>query len=395
MSARPSRLVCRSTSRRFAALRPCPHISLVISGLGPGGAERVLTRLAHHLAARSFRLSVITLAPKNGAFYPLPLAAHWIGLGVEGVSGSVGEKIGANLRRVKFLRQVFDRLCPDVIVSFLTETNILVLIACLGRTIPVIVTEHSNPRILPSKGIWRMLRRLVYPFGTRLVSVSPGVDSYFGFLPASKRRVIPNPIPVKEIFHSQPMAEPLPWSHAIFSMGRVEPEKNFDQLIAAAAPLLLRHPDWGLVVVGEGSQRAKLQEQACAAGVADRLLLPGAIEPPYPMLKRGDIFAFPSQYEGFGLAAVEAMACGLPVVASACRPGPGEIITHGVDGLLFPPNNLAALRQVLELLMQNPDLRRRLGEAGQQTAKEFDISCVMPRWDALIQELLPPVGSPM
>lgn len=388
MSGRPGGGKRRAVSNNRAGTRPSPHISLVIPELGPGGAERVLVRLAQHWAQHGYRLSVITLAPKGRSFYPLPLAAHWIGLGVAGQTCSLGEKIGANFRRVKFLREVFDRLRPDAIVSFLAETNVLVLLANLGRATPVIVTEHSNPRVLPTRGIWRLARRLSYPLAARVVSVSRAVDSFFGFLPPRKRRVIPNAVPVEEIKHTAPCPEPLPWPHAIVSMGRLEPEKGFDLLLEAAAPLLLRWSDWALMVLGEGSQRPVLCQLAARLGIDQRVLLPGPIDPPYPRLKQADIFALPSRHEGFGLAVVEAMACGLPVVASDCRPGPGEIITSEVDGLLVPPGDLVALRQALERLMADGNLRQRLAAEALRSTYRFDLPGIMTAWDQLLAEVM-------
>ncbi|MCS7238308.1 MAG: glycosyltransferase family 4 protein [Thermoguttaceae bacterium] len=388
MTARPAWGKSRSSLGPPGRLRPSWHLSLVIPELGPGGAERVLVRLAQHWAGCGFRLSVITLAPKGRSFYQLPLAAHWVGLGVAGPTCSLGEKVGANFRRLKFLRQVFDRLRPDVIISFLAETNVLSVLANLGRRTPVIVTEHSNPRVLPTVGIWRLARRIVYPLATKVVSVSPGVDSYFGFLPRAKRRVIPNGVPVEEIDHTAPCPDGFPWPHAIISMGRLEGEKGFDLLLQAVGPLFTRYQDWGLVILGEGTGRQRLCQLAENLGMADRMLLPGPEDPPYPRLKRADIFALPSRHEGFGIAVVEAMACGLPVVASACRPGPGEIITAGVDGLLVPPGDVPALRKAVEQLIVDEELRRNLAAEAVRSAKRFDLPRVLTAWDQLLAEVL-------
>ena len=366
-----------------------PHISFVIPSLGPGGAERVLVYLAHHWANRGFRLSIITLEPKSASFYRLPLAAHWIGLGVGGETCGLGKKIGANFRRIKILRQIFDRLQPDVIISFLPETNVLVLLANFGRKAPVIVTEHSDPRVLPSRGTWRIARMLIYRVATRIVSVSPAVDNYFQFFPKRQRRVIPNGIDFQEITGTQLPAFHLPWPHAVAAMGRLAPEKGFDLLLAAFAPLALRQPEWGLIILGEGPLRTDLEDLIKTLGISSQVLLPGAVPQPYGVLKQAKIFAFPSHYEGFGIAVVEAMACGLPVVASDCRPGPGELITPNVDGILIPRRNVPALRQALELLMGNPELRQRLGSAAPQTAAQYDLPKVMQKWDNLLSELLP------
>ncbi len=89
----------KPSAGRNRSLAAPPHVSLVIPDLGPGGAQRVLCRLAEHLARRGLRLSVITLEPKSSSFYRLPLAAHWIGLSVAGQGCGLGGKIGANFVR--------------------------------------------------------------------------------------------------------------------------------------------------------------------------------------------------------------------------------------------------------------------------------------------------------
>ncbi len=361
---------------------------MVIPGLGPGGAERVLLRLAEHWSQAGHAVSVVTFETSNTDFYRLPSAVHRVVLDAAFETTRLREKLRATHNRLQKLRLSLERLQPDLVVSFLPETNVLVLLATWGRRYPVVITEHSCPQHFPTVGLWRLARRLTYGFATRLVSVSAGVDRYFGWIPRTHRRIIPNAISLQEIDRIGRQEPPWPWPHAVAAMGRLEKEKGFDLLLAAFAQLANSFPDWGLVILGEGTQKPPLRQQAARLGIADRIFWAGTVNPPYGLLRAADLFAFPSRHEGFGIALVEAMACGLPLVASNCRPGPGELIDSMQEGLLIPPGDAPSLCEALRTLMSDANLRAQMTRAARKKAEQFDLPHLMPRWDQLLDELL-------
>jgi len=365
---------------------------LVIPSLACGGAERVLVRLAEGFLARGYHLTAITIFGREHDFYQLPDGVERVALDLAGPTSGLWPKLAGNLARVRALRSALRTAVADVVISFLTETNVVSVLAARGLGIPVVVTEHVDPRRQPLARPWRVLRRLTYPRAARLVSVSAGVDAAFGWLPAERRRVIFNPLdPIEpEPNPSQPPCPPLPfpWPHAVLGMGRLEHQKGFDLLIDAFARLAPGFPDWGLAILGEGSLRPKLQSQIDSRGLADRVLLPGAVPSAMAAMKQADLFVLSSRYEGFGLTLAEAMACGLAVIAADCPSGPGEIVRHGHDGLLVPSENPAALARAMAALMSDEPQRRRLGAAARQSARRFDLDQVMPAWETLLEEVI-------
>jgi len=134
-------------------------------------------------------------------------------------------------------------------------------------------------------------------------------------------------------------------------------------LVAAAPAVLARRPDTRLVIVGEGELLEPLRAQARELGVADRVLLPGFRSDVPSLLRAADLFAFPSHLEGLGTSVLDALAVGLPVVATTAG-GIPEMIDDGMHGLLVPPRDPDALARALLALLENPARARRLGAAG-------------------------------
>jgi GalNAc-alpha-(1->4)-GalNAc-alpha-(1->3)-diNAcBac-PP-undecaprenol alpha-1,4-N-acetyl-D-galactosaminyltransferase len=262
-------------------------------------------------------------------------------------------------------------------------------LATIGLGIPVIVSEQIDPRCHRLKLAWKLLRRLSYRWAARLVSCSAGVDSAFGWLPRTRRAVIFNPVCTAEVEKSADADAPgFAWSHTVVALGRLERQKGFDILIDAFARISGGFSDWGLAIFGEGSLRSALSSQIERLGLADRIALPGTTAAPMATFRRGDLFVLSSRYEGFGIALVEAMACGLPVVAADCPSGPSEIIDSGHDGLLVPPENAMALSEAMARLMSDAEERRRLGENARRAAQRFDLQAVVQSWEQTIDACL-------
>jgi GalNAc-alpha-(1->4)-GalNAc-alpha-(1->3)-diNAcBac-PP-undecaprenol alpha-1,4-N-acetyl-D-galactosaminyltransferase len=172
------------------------------------------------------------------------------------------------------------------------------------------------------------------------------------------------------------------------AMGRLERQKGFDLLIAAFALVSAEFSDWGLAILGEGSLRLDLSSQIERLGLSHRIKLAGTTASPAATLQRGDLFVLSSRYEGFGLTLVEAMVCGLPVIAADCPSGPSEIVDSGRDGILVPSENVPAMAKAMARLMSDDEERRRLGENARAVAQRFGIDTVMHSWEQTINDCL-------
>ena len=177
--------------------------------------------------------------------------------------------------------------------------------------------------------------------------------------------IIPNPVPTNSNNSRHPEV-PLPKGKIIFSVIEMSPQKIFqkglDLLIPVFSNLANKYPDWHLVILNDGPLKGAVEEQICRHNLQDRIHLPGKVKDIINVFRRGDLFVLSSRYEGFPNALCEAMAGGLPVVSFDCPSGPSDIIRHGVDGLLVPPEDHERLEEALEMLMTDQSLRESMSK---------------------------------
>jgi glycosyltransferase involved in cell wall biosynthesis len=177
-------------------------------------------------------------------------------------------------------------------------------------------------------------------------------------------------------------------SPRIVAAGRLHPKKGFDVLIAALAILHERGQAFGCEIAGEGDERARLEGLITQHGLGERVRLVGWRSDVSAFLATGDVFAFPSYQEGFPLVLLEAMAVGLPV-ASAAIPGPVEMIADGVDGVLVPPGDPAALAEALAGLIAAPEKATALGVAARaKVLEDYGPRSLKRRLDAVLDLML-------
>jgi glycosyltransferase involved in cell wall biosynthesis len=170
-------------------------------------------------------------------------------------------------------------------------------------------------------------------------------------------------------------------------MGRLAPEKGFDQLIEAFTQLAGRFPDWGLVILGEGRLRGQLESLVAKCGLTGRVLLPGTIPQPGSTLKKADLFVLSSRWEALPMALLEAMACGLPSVATQCTAEAEEWIHPGENVALVPTDDVPRLAAAMADLMQDEVQRRRLGQNAAETVGPFALERIVDLWEALLARL--------
>ncbi|OEV09618.1 glycosyl transferase, partial [Streptomyces nanshensis] len=156
-------------------------------------------------------------------------------------------------------------------------------------------------------------------------------------LPGVRIEALPNSVPEPDV---RPADGTGKW---VVAAGRLAPAKRYDVLIRAFARVVAERPDWGLRIYGSGREREKLRLLIDELGLYNHVFLMGPAHPIEAEWAKGAIGAVTSSLESFGMTIVEAMRCGLPVVATDCPHGPGEIIRDGVDGLLAPVGDESAI----------------------------------------------------
>lgn len=362
------------------------RLTLVISSLRQGGAERVMCMLANAWAGQGREVTLLNLEGDGESAYPLHASVRRRNLGLlSEPSRNLLHSLVRNAGRIRILRRVICESDPDVVISFMDLPNVLTLAAVRGMSRPVIVSERIHPAFYDSGTMWRRLRDLLYPSADALVCQTNAILGWFKDRMQINGRVIPNPVTLPPQWEKSPD----PHRRWVTAMGRLDRQKGFDLLLEAFARIASKNPQWSLRIIGDGGLRETLQQQCRALALQERVDFAGLVKSPFPLLGSSDVFVLSSRFEGFPNALCEAMACGLPVISFDCPSGPADIIRHEIDGLLVPPENVAALADCMDRLMNDPVERNRLASRAPEVATRFSLEKIMALWEELFEEVLP------
>lgn len=361
------------------------RILWVISGLSAGGAERVIAELANAFADRGHSVAVLTLTISDNDHYNLSESVKRISLDTTWASHSFVKKISSNVRRNSMIRSAVREYKPDVVISFIEETNIRVLMALLRLELPVIVSERTDPRRHRVHLFWKIARRLLYPTAARVVVQTESVAVWARrFLHEKQVRVVPNFVRILPPSIDDNLRE----DKSILAVGRFDSHKGFDVLLRAFALCGWAERGVKLTLLGDGPERKALSFLAQELGISDKVDMPGVVKDPERWMSCASVFVLPSRYEGFPNVLLEAMAMGCPVIASDCDSGPREIIQSNKNGLLVSVGDVEELSIALQSLLSNPNLRRRLGTEAVKVRERYSRTTILEQWEKLIEEVI-------
>jgi GalNAc-alpha-(1->4)-GalNAc-alpha-(1->3)-diNAcBac-PP-undecaprenol alpha-1,4-N-acetyl-D-galactosaminyltransferase len=410
------------------------RLAFVIAHLGPGGAQRVAVNAANALVARGFDVHVTILghrpivywvdprivfhssSPVTAAFpasdagslddelepiapakkadsepaKPTSLLGRYVkpylhprvlAFGLK-TAGPVFSVIWQG-RRTIWLRRTIRKIKPDAVLSFLTQTNILTVLATRGLATHTAISERNDPRLQRHRPRVEFMRRVVYPWADVVTANSKGaLDALQAFVPEEKLAFLPNPLA------DSPSSETFAFTApTVITVGRLVEQKGIDVLLAAWAKVAASLPGWRLALVGDGPLADELKEQASKLGVEDSVDWVGHVSDPFPLLRGAKLFVMTSRFEGTPNALLEAMACGLPAVVSDASPGPCELI--GTDesraGLIVPVEDANATADAILRLARDDTLRRRFGLAARERVRAHDADHAIDVWLRLLR----------
>lgn len=355
------------------------HIALTISSLNSGGAERVLSELANYWASQGHQVSLITLAdPISKPFYLLALQINLVQLNHTQSGSSLFIRLLNIISRISALRKTYQSLKPDVIISFVDIMNLTALIASKGYNIPVIVSERIDPHFYPLPVLYVKIRPFIYKWANRVVVQTKNAGAYFSDTIPKKIEIIPNAVKQKKC-----NAQNSNITKNIISIGRLDKQKDHKTLIYSFHKLLKNHPQINLTIYGEGPERSNLEQLIQDLHLEGKVFLPGLTQNVDAVLENADLFVFPSLYEGFPNALCEAMAAGLPVIASNCS-GNVDIIRDGIDGLLFPVGDEGTLVEKMHDLISDSKKRQILSKHAQEISQRYHTDHIFHLWNQLI-----------
>jgi GalNAc-alpha-(1->4)-GalNAc-alpha-(1->3)-diNAcBac-PP-undecaprenol alpha-1,4-N-acetyl-D-galactosaminyltransferase len=293
-------------------------------------------------------------------------------------SVSVFSAIANNIARIKIIKKKLIEIDPDIVISFMTETNILSTIGCRIINKPIIIAERISYDFLKSR-VWVSLRKLVYRFSNALIVQTRYDKEKYNRL--ANAFVINNPLNLKETILNNNRAD-----KNILAVGRLNKQKGFDRLIKAFSHLAPK--DWELAIIGEGSERSNLEKLIYDLNLEDYISLPGITKAIEKWYKKSSIFVLSSRIEGFPNVLCEAMAYGCACISFDCIAGPNEIITDKVDGYLVKNGDIEALSEKMDFLINNSEERRRIGKEAMKMSDRLNIDSIMSQWDKIIEKIL-------
>jgi glycosyltransferase involved in cell wall biosynthesis len=357
------------------------HILIVIASLGGGGAERVVTDFSGYLVEKGREVTVLTTNGDDRDAYTLPREVCRKRIDIRRPAQWWLDSLRFALNSLWNIRRQIKAINPDVIVSFIDQTNIRVLTAAAGTGVPVIVSERTHPGHHSLQAHWEWARRLTYRMAAAVVVQTDAAASWFrANVETRKLCIIPNAVRREAGGRMRREEVALNEVNSITAVGRLVPEKGFDLLISAFAGSGLADMGWNLIFLGEGPERAKLKVQAQELGIADSLILPGRVGDVANWLCRTSIFALSSRYEGFPNALLEAMQLGVPSISFDCPSGPADIISNGRNGLLVPGEDTVSLAAALHRLGTDADLRKTFSTEAVRVNDRFSPDRVYNQW---------------
>ena len=360
------------------------RVIFLIHGFSPGGAEVNCLRIARDLSSEpDIQLSVVLLNelkdPIPEEFKDLNISSFKIG-----TSGlPIKDRLLRLIKLPANLRSRLIEINPDIIVSFIDQTNIITLLSTLGLPYKTIVSERINPlrTSLPDRtpALFRLLfiffRDLVYRCADKVVVQTHDARSTLPAALQSKTEVIPNSAPV--IFETSEVSSREPF---ILSVGRLTKQKRFDVLIDAFKIFVKETPHWRLIIAGEGPLRKVLQKKISDLNLHNQVKLIGNISDLAPLYKSCGIFTLSSDYEGFPTVLLEAASYGCPIVATDCDFGARDILGWSKAGLIVPTGSPVELAYKFDLLANTNEAKDELKKGTQLVRQHFSPERVKNLW---------------
>lgn len=361
-----------------------------------GGMERVLANKANYLVDQGHEVHIITTDQQGKPPYfslDSRIVQHDLEVNYsDHIDSSLVKKVSsyaAKQRKHKEgLKLLLDKLCSDITISmFDQELSFLWKLKDGSKKILEIHFSRFKRLQYGRRGLWRLvdqLRSNLDKFWARkyerFIVLTEEDKHYWGEMPNIE--VIPN----ANSFSPDSPAELV--NKSVIAVGRYDYQKGFDELIQAWARVANVEPEWSLHIFGQGPLKELLLELIEKLKLQDCVFLENPVADIERAYLDSSILAMTSRYEGLPMALLEGQACGLPMVAYACKCGPRDIIDDGVNGYLVAEGDINAMANRLLGLIQNQELRMQMGYASKRLSINFSEENIMKKWLDLFYQLI-------
>jgi glycosyltransferase involved in cell wall biosynthesis len=364
----------------------------------PGGAERVLINKANYLAdIANYEVWIITADQRAKPFcFPLNKKIKFVDASIHRLIPKRVIPLVTKKRLlpkiVKHYQSIIDEIQPDIIIvnELGFDDEIIPMLNSSAKKIREFHSSHEAVKMMiAAKKDWksRLQSSYVNQQSYRqfnkfdcvvLLTESDRKEAHYGTL----TEVIPNTLSKPKIGCSR-LEE-----RKVITVGRLDNLKNHIAQIEVWAGVVRDYPNWSLHMYGEGPEKKRLQQTIVDRGLENNVFLEGLCTDINKEYQNSSLFLFTSLAEGFGMVLIEAMSLGLPCISYDCPCGPSEIIDNGVNGWLIPIGDTKMLLEKTKELIENSEMRIKMGRAAYEKSKYYFPENIMPRWQKLFNKLV-------
>lgn len=331
-------------------------IAFYIGSLTKGGAERVFVNLADYFRGEGYEVVMVTQY-RFEEEYDLPD-------GVGRILSDIGEEEVTRSRvrnfflRLNKLHTIWKEQKPNLVLSCIGKNNFMAVVSTLGTETGAVVSVVGEAREEYPTKTMRMLANLLFPRAAGVVLQTERSRSFFRKKVGMRAVILPNslnPAFIRPRYEGERKKE-------IVSVGRMDKNKNHEMQIRAFAALAPEFSEYTLTIYGDGELRSMIEELAKDLGIADRVRLPGVVPDVAERIEKASLFLLTSYSEGVSNALIEALALGLPVIATDVPSGgTEELMMDGVNGLIIPAGDQKALESAMRRMLSDSAYADRLG----------------------------------
>lgn len=353
-------------------------ILFIIDELGSGGAERVLSELANYFAENGESVYVINLLDKE-IFYPLnKKIKHFV------FNQGKGKYLVIRYyQRIKYIKYIIRHIKPDIAISFLPMSNMVSCLTFWNEKTPLIISERNDPNRNPESKMMRIIRNQLYRLADGVVFQTKDAQRYFSKDIQKKSVIIFNPLKrglkAKKGEHKE----------ILFTVGRLEKQKNQEMLIRAFKKVSEVFPEYKLWIFGTGSEENSLKQEAKNLGLSNKITFKGVSAKWHEEVENADIFILPSNYEGMPNSLMEALALGKICISTDCPiGGPRELIRNGENGFLIRTGNQEDLEEKIIYSIKNREKLSALRNQAIEDSKDYQLSIISKKWMDFIESMI-------
>ena len=346
-----------------------------LSTLHHGGAERVVVNICNVLCRRHNIYIILLSGTSTESIYSIDERIHVL---------SLEKEFGKSFRRFKKvfpLAKIFGIIKPNAVISFLPFVNVICHYACKKANIIHITSERNDPHFDPKNVVLRFLKERSMIKSRGLVCQTEEFKNYYLKKGARNVSVIPNPVFIDQCLKPTKAIER---KRQIVFAGRLEPQKNVLLLLKAFKQVMNTHPDYFLVIFGDGSEKENLMQYAKEHNLKN-VIFEGPSKKWHECVNNSRLFVICSDYEGMPNSLLEAMCLRVPCVSTLySKIGPTFLIDNNVNGLICKKNDVDELAKCINELIESDKLCDSFSTKNMDLYKKYDVESISNSWESFI-----------